>query len=764
MSDAALSRGQAWLAWIRLRRWARQARVSRRLAYALAAAALACSIATYVIWTGAGPEGPNPDVVLVLLNIDLILLLSLGAVVLRRLVLLWIERRRGLAGAKLHARLVALFSVVAITPTIVVAVFSAMFFNFGLDAWFSERVSTALSESVAVADAYLEEHRQNIRADALAVGRSISQRAWGLTGDPSQVSERLSNLLEYEIRVRDLTEAVVFARDGSIIAQTALSFTASLEPISDDLLTQAYAEDALNDVFLLSTDSEDRVRALLRLDNFLDAYLVVGRFVDSRVLAHVDQVHRASDAYVQIQGKRSGLQLTFALIYVVVALLLLLAAVWVGLTLATRLAKPISGLVEAAERVRAGDLTARVVDVESRDEIGMLGRAFNRMTDQLAAQRRELIEANRQIDARRRFTESVLSGVSAGVLGLDAEGRIELPNRSALRLLGMAADELVGRPLSDAVPPMAALLETAQAAPDGRAEGQVEVAVGRRTATFFVRLTREEGQPQSAGYVLTFDDMTALVAAQRTAAWADVARRIAHEIKNPLTPIQLSAERLKRKYLRQIEQEPEVFTACTDTIVRQVGDLRRMVDEFSAFARMPAPSFAEEDLGQVVEQAVVLQEVAHPAIRFERSLPVQPLRAVCDGRLLAQVLTNLLQNAVDAIEGREAPAGEAAPPGWIRARLSAEGGRAIIEITDNGRGLPTHHRDRLTEPYVTTRAKGTGLGLAIVKRIVEDHAGTLALEDAPEGGATVRVVFPLVRAVPTAERDAPAVREARHGA
>jgi two-component system nitrogen regulation sensor histidine kinase NtrY len=328
----------------------------------------------------------------------------------------------------------------------------------------------------------------------------------------------------------------------------------------------------------------------------------------------------------------------------------------------------------------------------------------------------------------------------------------------------VAADELVGRPLSGAVPPMAPLVRAAQAAPDGRAEGQVEVPVGRRTATFFVRLTREEGQPQSAGYVLTFDDMTALVTAQRTAAWADVARRIAHEIKNPLTPIQLSAERLKRKYLRQISQEPEIFTACTDTIVRQVGDLRRMVDEFSAFARMPAPSFAEEDVAELVEQAVLLQEVAHAAIRFERVMPPDPVRAICDGRLLVQVLTNLLQNAVDAIDGRETPEGGALPQGWIRARLSAEGGQAIIEITDNGRGLPTHHRERLTEPYVTTRAKGTGLGLAIVKRIIEDHAGTLALEDAPGGGAMVRVAIPLARVVATADRENPAAREARHGA
>jgi two-component system nitrogen regulation sensor histidine kinase NtrY len=728
MSEAALQASSG--PWRRLRSWARSARLGRRLAIVLAAAALAAGIATHLAWTRAGPKGPDPDTMLILLNVDLALLLLLVAVVLRRLVAIWLERRRGQAGARLHARLVGLFSVVAITPTIVVAAFSAYFVNFGLESWFSDRVRTALGESVAVADAYYAEHRQAIRADALAMGLDIARNAILLQND----ARRFSLFLEAQASLRDLTEAVVFTGDGTILARTGLAFSVILEPISIEVLRNAQT----GEVILLESGGDDRVRALLRLDNFVDAYLIVGRFVDARVLSHVSRVHEATDQYMLLEGKRFGLQLVFASIYVVVALLLLFAAVWVGLDFATRLAGPIAGLVAAAERVRAGDLAARVSEQDGPDELGTLARAFNRMTHQLDSQRNELIAANRQIDARARFTESVLSGVSAGVIGLDAEGRIELPNRSALRLLDTSAGAAVGRPLAVAVPEMADLLAAARTAPDGWAEDQVEITRGRRTTTLIVRVSREEG---SGGFVVTFDDMTALVSAQRTAAWADVARRIAHEIKNPLTPIQLAAERLKRKYLKQIAVEPDAFTLCTDTIVRQVADLRRMVDEFSTFARMPAPTFADEDVNELVIEAMALHEVANPAVAFERELPETSPIAHCDRRQIVQVLTNLLQNAIDAIEARIAPPGGILAPGRVVVRVVPSEGAVAIEVVDNGRGLPAGSRDRLTEPYVTTRAKGTGLGLAIVKRIVQDHGGVLTLEDASGGGTCVRIVL-----------------------
>ncbi|MBT5039364.1 MAG: HAMP domain-containing protein, partial [Rhodospirillaceae bacterium] len=415
--------------------------------------------------------------------------------------------------------------------------------------------------------------------------------------------------------------------------------------------------------------------------------------------------------------------------------------VWVGLVFSNQLVRPISGLILAAERVRTGELSARVEEGDPRDEIGSLSRAFNRMTGQLEEQREELVEANRQLDERHQFTEAVLGGVSAGVVGLDANGLITLPNRSALGLLEANADAVIGRSVEDAIPEMAHLLREAQARPNRLIEEQVELGRSGRKRTLLVRIVAEIVDENIIGYVVTFDDITALVSAQRTAAWADVARRIAHEIKNPLTPIQLSAERLKRKYLNEITSEPDIFSACTDTIVRQVGDIRQMVDEFSAFARMPTPVMQHEDLGQIARHAVLLQRVANPDIEFILDLAEVPVTMDCDSRQLGQCLTNLLKNAVEAIEGREDGLANAEEAGKIIVHVREENDDQVIEIEDNGPGLPAENRERLTEPYVTTRARGTGLGLAIVSKIMEDHDGAFSLSDRPGGGAIALLRF-----------------------
>jgi two-component system nitrogen regulation sensor histidine kinase NtrY len=425
-----------------------------------------------------------------------------------------------------------------------------------------------------------------------------------------------------------------------------------------------------------------------------------------------------------------------------VALLLLVVAVWVGLNFATQIVRPIGGLVTAAERVRGGDLSARVPEAGANDEFASLSRAFNRMTNQLESQQRELVEANRQLDFRRRFTETVLAGVSAGVIGLDDFGHINLPNRSASVLLGTDLDLLIGHPLAEAVPEMAPLLEEAMRRPDRLAQGQIRIFTRGRPSTLLVRITVEADKRETRGFVVTFDDITELLSAQRKAAWADVARRIAHEMKNPLTPIQLSAERLKRKYLSQIQTDRETFEICTDTIIRQVGDIGRMVDEFSSFARMPTPVMRQENLLEITRQAVFLQRTAHSDITFEADLPTEPVIMACDGRLISQALINLLQNAVDAIHARQVAAESAPAAGWIRVRLYTRGGRTALDVEDNGKGLPKDSRETLTEPYVTTRTKGTGLGLAIVKKIMEDHAGELLLDDLESGGARVSLIFP----------------------
>jgi len=387
--------------------------------------------------------------------------------------------------------------------------------------------------------------------------------------------------------------------------------------------------------------------------------------------------------------------------------------------------------------VRGGDLAARVPAGDSDEEFSWLSRAFNRMTHQLQSQQSELIEANRQLDQRRRFTETVLSGVSAGVIGLDQQGRINLPNRSASLLLATDLDQHIGKDLTEVVPEMAGLIEEAERRPDRLAQGQIQLVRSGRARTLLVRVAAERLEGEAKGYVATFDDITELQAAQRKAAWADVARRIAHEIKNPLTPIQLSAERLKRKYLKDIATDRETFTACTDTIIRHVADIGRMVDEFSSFARMPAPVLRDEDLNEIVRQAAFLQRAATPEIRVETELPSTPTRINCDSRQVAQALVNLLKNAAESILLREG----VVPPGQITVRLGYEGEDTVLSVEDNGRGLPAEGRERLIEPYVTTHAKGTGLGLAIVKKIMEDHHGELVLDDRDGGGARVKLVF-----------------------
>jgi two-component system nitrogen regulation sensor histidine kinase NtrY len=394
----------------------------------------------------------------------------------------------------------------------------------------------------------------------------------------------------------------------------------------------------------------------------------------------------------------------------------------------------------AAERIRAGDLAARVPEGEKDDELVSLSRAFNRMTYQIQSQQRELIEANRQLDDRRRFTETVLSGVSAGVIGLDRDGRINLPNRSASALLGADLDLSIGEDLAEVVPEMADLLHAAARRPDRRAQGQVQLARNNSSRTLLVRIAAEQDESGVTGFVVTFDDITELLSAQRKAAWADIARRIAHEIKNPLTPIQLSAERLRRKYLKDIKKDPDTFRICTDTIIRHVEDIGRLVDEFSSFARMPAPVLKPEDLAAIVEQAVFLQRTAHPEIAFETRFANRPIPLRCDARLVSQGLTNIVKNAIESIEGRIVD-GNPDPPGWVAVTVGEADGRLSVTVEDNGKGLPQQHRERLTEPYVTTRTKGTGLGLAIVKKIMEDHQGELLLEDREAGGARVALVF-----------------------
>jgi len=719
--------------WPRFVAWAKLHRVTRKLVVVLAALSILSVIATYGALTQTD-FGPAPRDIVVLLLLDLVLLMALGALVARKLVQIWAEHRKGVAGAKLHARLVGLFSVVAILPTIVVGIFSALFFDLGLQGWFSEKVRGALSASLAVAEAYVDEHRKGIVGDVLAMANDVNREAVDLGSD----SAAFNDFVGQQAAIRALQEAIVLTAANDVLARAPMSFALEFEKAPAWALQRA----ALDEVVVLANQSEDRVRAVIRLRAFPDAYLLVGRFVEPRVIGHVERARRAVSSYADLEGARSSIQITFALVFIVIALLLLMIATLIALQVASRLVVPIGALVKAAERAREGDLSVRVAESAEDDEVATLSRVFNGMTGQLESQRAELIDANMLADERRRFTEAVLAGVSAGVLGLDPAGRIELPNRSAMLLLETEAERLIGRRLEDAVPELQRCLEEARAKIDRGAQGQVEILRHGRRRNLLVRVGAERDDDHLTGYVVTFDDITDLVAAQRTAAWADVARRIAHEIKNPLTPIQLSAERLKRKYLNEITTEPEVFRRCTDTIIRQVVDIGRMVDEFSSFARMPAPVFGDEDIGELARHALFLQQIAHPELVYDSVLPPGPQPLRCDGRQISQAITNVLKNAAEAIEARRAAEGPDGRPGRIELRVGHGAEGAYVEVLDNGRGVPEEIKGRLTEPYVTTRAKGTGLGLAIVKKIMEDHGGLLTIENRPQGGAVARLVVP----------------------
>ena len=713
--------------------WFERTGLLNHLAVALTVAAVVCGVATYTAMTGTAPFGPSPTLVLVLLNLDLVLLLALGALVARRIVQVWSERRRGSAGSKLHVRLVVLFSLVAAAPAIVVAVFSALFFDLGVEAWFSSRVRTAVEESLAVAESYLREHQQVIRGDVLAMANDINRDGPSVVGNPAEFND----LINTQAALRSLTDAVVFEQSGRVLGRSRFSFVMEFDPIPPDALERARR----GEVVVFVNDGDNRVRALVPLVTMPNTFLYVSRFVEARVLQHMQRAREAVSSYQNLEQRRSDIQITFAMIFIMVALLLLLAAVWTGLALANTLARPIMNLAATAERVREGDLSARVPEGPASDELGSLSRAFNRMTSQLEGQRRELIEANSQIDQRRRFIEAVLGGVSAGVIGLDAEGRINYPNRVASDLIGVDLDAHIGEPLAAIVPELGEMIEQARARPARLRESQIEIAQDGRARTLLARVFVERDEA-IRGFVVTYDDVTELMSAQRMAAWADVARRLAHEIKNPLTPIQLSAERLRRRYLPEVKSDPETFAACVDTIIRQVEDIGGMISEFSSFARMPAPDKSVHDIEEIVGRIVLLQRAANPAITYVTEAPPGKVMVACDDRQTAQAMTNLLQNAADSLNARLKRSSE--PPGEIRVLIEEREDSIAVAVEDNGLGLPKENRERLTEPYVTTRAEGTGLGLAIVKKIMEDHGGRLELADRKPMGARVTLIFPKV--------------------
>ncbi len=688
--------------------------LSRRAAIVLSIAAVSSCIATYMMVTERSTE---TDTIYWLLNLDLVLLLVMGTLISYQVVKLWLERRKGQAGAKLHVRLVLIFGCLAAAPAILMAIFSSLFLYFGVHAWFNDRVSTAVYESLEVAQAYLKEHKQVMRADVLAMANDINRESVALRAN----KKAFNDYIQTQSHLRNLPEAIIFTSSGRVEAKSDMSFILDMDNIPQGVFDEAQK----GEVALITSGESDRIRALMRLDRFLDAYLYVGRLVDSNVLEHINTTEKAVKEYTDLESKKSQLQISITAMFVAVALILLLAAIWFGLVFAEQLVAPISALITAAEKARAGDWGTQVEESGKDDEISLLGKAFNRMTTQIKEQRDKLISVNMILDERRRFTEAVLSGASSGVLGIDVEGVITLANAKAEELLKSEEDEeIVGKELEDFIPEVDDLIAKTHEHPEKPASMQLDFSKDDAPIkTVMIRITAEQG---GDGSVVTIDDISDLVSAQRQAAWADVARRIAHEIKNPLTPIQLSAERLKKKYLPQIKDDPETFEQCTDAIVRQVGDIGHMITEFSAYARMPVAIKREGDLAEVCKDTFLFQKGAHPEIEFEFEAPEEEITVNFDRSQITQVVNNLIQNSIESIGESQK---ESADKGSIKLSVEDKQKSVVITLEDNGAGLLEDNRAKIMEPYITSKKKGSGLGLAIVKKIIEEHDGSVVLDN-----------------------------------
>ncbi len=696
--------------------WARKVSLSRKLSYLLALAALISGIATYIAFSL--PDGPDTKTVIGLLYADLILLLFLMFMIVRRVLKVWYEKRKGSIGSGLHVRFVLLFLVITATPTMLVSIFSAIFFSVGLQAWFSDQVYNAVKESRSVAEAYLEEHTRSITSDAASILYDIDFMRMS-----SSVIERN---LTAKLISRGLDEAIIFNRSGQVSSRAGYTFALRSEEVPFGALDRADK----GEIVVLTAEKNDRVRALAKIPDSL-SYLYVGRMVDPAVINHIERASIAVDKYEALEGERSVVEMIFISIFIIVSLLLMLVSAWIGLIFASRISNPIVNLIDASDKVRRGDFSVRVREHGYKDELSILSRAFNRMMT-------EISRTNRELDERRGFIETVLAGVSVGVVSTDAKGKIRVVNRATADILGQEPDKNKGKKLTEFIPELAEALALIKNHPDKTVEIELKIYNQGVLRILLVRVVAEYNAKELEGFIFTFDDITDLQSAQRKAAWADVARRVAHEIKNPLTPIQLAAERLKRKYSSEITEGAEDFAVCTDTIIRHVDEIGRMVDEFSAFARMPAPVMSVNNIKNILNQAIFLQKTANGDITFTSEVPDNPVLLKCDASQVSQVITNILKNAAEAIKDK----------GELKGRVNIilqqdKFGDITLRIQDNGKGLPHDDtRNMITEPYITTKSKGTGLGLAIVKKIMEDHGGSLKIDDAPDGGAEVTLFFP----------------------
>jgi two-component system nitrogen regulation sensor histidine kinase NtrY len=696
--------------------------------------ALLSAFLTFVVLTGLTRIAPTHDVAVTFMLINGATILVLIGIIFREVWQMVQARRSGRAAARLHFQVVGLFSVFAVLPAVLVAIVANLTIDRGLDRLFSGPTREVIQNSLSIARAYTNEHAQLIRGDILGMANDIAHAAPLYDQDRGTFRE----LLTASAAARDLPVAMVIDKDAVPLEKAQNNVQLNFPPPPAEFLSNVNETEPEISVF-----PENYVAAVIRLRAFNNKFLYVARLLDPRVVAQLRQTEASVAEYAELESRRLGLQVNFALIFAVIALTILMASVLIGLNFSNWLVAPIKRLMGAANMVSTGNLDVQVPVHKSEGDLAQLGETFNKMTQELRTQRDELVSASDLIDSRRRFIEAVLSSASAGIIGVDASGSVGIMNRSAEKLIGHAESETLDHPLSDVLPELDEMMQSARDGTQRLVQGQITISRDGNERNLSVRVSAEPTNQARDSYIITLDDITELVSAQRTSAWGDVARRIAHEIKNPLTPIQLSAERIRRKFGKVITEDKAIFEQCTDTIVRQVDDIRRMVDEFSRFARMPKPVMEGEDVADTVRQAVFLMRVGHPEIDIEAEIKQDPMRAQFDRRLISQALTNIIKNATEAIEA--VPSDEL-DKGRIDVIAARDNEDIVIDVIDNGIGLPKVSRARLLEPYVTTREKGTGLGLAIVGRVLEDHGGRIELKDASDfrpgqRGAWMRLRF-----------------------
>ena len=701
--------------------------VSRLIGACAVGVALLSATATFLVLAGLTPIAPVHEVVVELLLGNVVTGLLLLGIIGREVWKVVQARRRGRAGSRLHVQIVGLFAVIAAVPTVLVSVVASTTLDRGLDRFFSTRTRAMIEQSMIVANAYVTEHAEAIRGDLLAMAYDLGRAKSIFDSDRDQFQK----IISAQAAGRGLSAAILLNPGGSAVDKAAATVDKKVVLPTPDLLAEVNETEPR--VALIPEDNH--LAAVVKLRGYDGMYLYGARMLDPRVVAQLRATQESVGEFANLEARRLGIQIAFGLMFAIIALIVLLSSAWIGLDFANRLVAPIRRLIGAANVVSTGNLDIQVPVRRSEGDLARLGETFNKMTQELRTQHEDIVRASDLIDSRRRFTEAVLAGASAGVIGVNADGRISILNRSAERLTGRSEVEVLGLALAQVAPELAEIFEAARTGNQRLVQRQLAVTRDGQERNYSVRVTSEQATEAEHGYVITIDDITELVAAQRSSAWADIARRIAHEIKNPLTPIQLSAERLRRKYGKTISDDPAVFEQCTETIVRQVDDIKRMVDEFSRFARMPKAVLGDEDVADTVRQVVFLLRVAHPDIDIDVELEAETMPARFDRRLISQALTNIIKNATEAIS--TIPPAELGR-GRIAVRAQHEGKDVVIDVIDNGIGLPKENRARLLEPYVTTREKGTGLGLAIVGRILEEHGGRLELRDASEKIAGAR--------------------------